>query len=324
MEDKNRCTYIFSNSERCPDTKFEGDEFCYWHSEKAHKAGTDVKSELEKKIKNGEQIEGYQLAKTNLEGAKFIKANLKNVNLSRANLKNGSLFGIDLEGANLFKADFENANLKSANLTKADLLGTKLDRSKLERIDLGKGSIVINEIEADEARHKGNIHRANEKYLEAEEIYRNIKNNFKNQGLTSEGGDFFYREMTVKRKMMPLWSFQRFWSKMIDFACGYGEKPYKIISFSLIFMFIHAVIYSLIGISYQDSTIQWSMSKSMFENINVFLDCFYFSVVTYATLGYGEMLPTGIGRLFAINETFWGAFLISLFVITIYKKMMDR
>ena len=106
-----------------------------------------------------------------------------------------------------------------------------------------------------------------EKFLEAEEIYRNIKNNFKNQGLTSEGGDFFYREMTVKRKMMPLWSFQRLWSKLIDFACGYGEKPYKIISFSLIFMFIHAIIYALLGISYQDSIIKWGLNKSFLENI---------------------------------------------------------
>ncbi|MFC1724597.1 pentapeptide repeat-containing protein [candidate division KSB1 bacterium] len=324
MADKNRCIYVFINGDRCPGEIFEDDEYCYWHSEKASKKGVDVKSELEKKIKNDELIEGYQLSNANLEGGKFIKANLKNVNLSRANLKNGSLFGVDLEGANLFKADFENANLKSANLAMADLLGTKLDRSKLERIDLGRGSIIINELEGDEAKHKGNIHRANEKYLEAEEIYRNIKNNFKNQGLTSEGGDFFYREMIVKRKMMPYWSFQRFWSKMIDFACGYGEKPYKIISFSLIFQFIHAIIFAMIGISYGDSIIRWSFSKSLIENLDVLSKCFYFSVVTYATLGYGEMLPTGIGRYFAINETFWGAFLISLFVITIYKKMMDR
>ncbi|MEE8483187.1 MAG: ion channel [Nitrospinota bacterium] len=41
-------------------------------------------------------------------------------------------------------------------------------------------------------------------------------------------------------------------------------------------------------------------------------------------LGYGDYTPVGIGKLFAFSEAYFGAFLIALFVITVYKKYMER
>jgi len=323
MEDK-QCIYVFSNGKRCTDKVFEDDEYCYWHSCKASKKDSDVKSVLEQKIKDNELIEGYHLKRANLEGVHFIKANLKNVNLERANLRGGHLFGADFEGANLFKADCENANLKNANLNKANLLGIKLEKAKLERVHLGKKSIVLNEIEGDIAREKGNEKEAHNKYIEAEEIYRNIKNIFKNQGLAQEVGEFFYREMTVKRKLMPKFSLERLWSKLVDFTCGYGEKPYKIISSSLVFIFINSIIFFFSGMINNDTIIRFNLNKSLLENLETFLKSCYFSVVTFTTLGYGDFTAKGFGKFFAVAEAFLGAFMMALFVITFSKKMMDR
>lgn len=319
-----QCKYMFSDGKRCTEDVYEMDDYCFWHSPDVSKEGKDIKPILEIKIRNGESLEGFNLSKANLQRVNLVKANLKNVKLDRANLRYGSLFGANLEGASLFKTDFESANLKNANLDNADLLGTNLDKTKFERVFIGKDNIVKNEIEGDKALEKGDKKHAHAKYVEAEEIYRNIKNNYKAQGLTTEVGDFFYREMRVKRKLMSKYSLPRLWAKLIDFTCGYGEKPYKIISASLFFMMINAIIFCFTGYSFSGSEHSLGFHQSIIENIEVILKSVYFSIVTFTTLGYGDITPIGFSRFFAVTEAFLGAFMMALFVLTISKKMMDR
>lgn len=53
------------------------------------------------------------------------------------------------------------------------------------------------------------------------------------------------------------------------------------------------------------------------NNINdriSFLDSIYFSVVTFATLGYGDIIPEGVGKVLAILEVLTGLFLVAIFV----------
>ncbi|MGK0441311.1 MAG: voltage-gated potassium channel Kch [Pseudohongiellaceae bacterium] len=48
----------------------------------------------------------------------------------------------------------------------------------------------------------------------------------------------------------------------------------------------------------------------------------YFSVVTFTTLGYGDLTPSsGVSRALAAIEAFAGSFTIALFVVVFVKKM---
>jgi len=47
----------------------------------------------------------------------------------------------------------------------------------------------------------------------------------------------------------------------------------------------------------------------------------YFSVVTFTTLGYGDIIPLGISRLFAGIEALLGGFILAIFVVVFVKKM---
>lgn len=51
-----------------------------------------------------------------------------------------------------------------------------------------------------------------------------------------------------------------------------------------------------------------------------FLTCFYFSGVTFTTLGYGDISPQGIVRLLAMLESGVGAFLMALFVYAYTRR----
>ena len=59
----------------------------------------------------------------------------------------------------------------------------------------------------------------------------------------------------------------------------------------------------------------------MAENLNSFLTSLYFSVVTFTTLGYGDITPIGPSRLIAALEAFTGSFTIALFVVVFVKRM---
>jgi len=318
------CQFVFSSGEKCKEKVFENSSLCYWHNPDIKKEGTDIKPQLEQKAKNGESMEGYQLAKTDLEDIYLIGADLRNTNLKRANLSKGHLYNINFKGANLFKVDMNEANLRGANLENADLLGVNFGNALLERINWGINNMIKNELEAEKEKTRGDKNTVQEMYLEAEEIYRNIKTNFKNRGMSTESGKFFYREMIMKRKQMSLFSMERFWSKLMDIICGYGEYPFKIITFSLSFIGFNALIYSFLGWNSAEGVWRLSLNHSLYENLRVLFNSFYYSVVTYTTLGYGDFTPFGFAKLFAFVEAYSGAFLMALFVITVYKHMMER
>jgi len=56
-------------------------------------------------------------------------------------------------------------------------------------------------------------------------------------------------------------------------------------------------------------------------NLLSLLNCLYFSVVTFTTLGYGDMVPVGAARALAAFEAFTGSFTMALFVVVFVKKM---
>lgn len=323
---KPQCQYRFIDKAACPESAEENSGFCFWHDPNTDKSGKDIKGRLEEKHNRGERLEGFQLKGADLDDIYLTRSNLFNVNFTRANLHRAHLFQSNLNQACLFKTNIDKANFKMCSLRGAELLGAYLGGAELENIDFGDTLKIKNEGEGDAFRKQGDKAKAREKYFEAEEIYRNIKTNFKNRGLSFEGGQYFYKEMVMKRKQLPALAFERVWSLMMDMASGYGEMPYKIIGFSVTFMTLWALIFSFLGILHSSTgyIVRFSMNHTLYQNCIVFYDVMYYSVVTFTTLGYGDFTPMGIGKMLAVMESFSGAFLIALFVITVYKRYMER
>ena len=61
------------------------------------------------------------------------------------------------------------------------------------------------------------------------------------------------------------------------------------------------------------------------KTTNFFLDCLYFSIITFTTLGFGDFRPLeGWGRIFAGTEAFIGALMMALFVYTFARRTGGR
>ena len=289
-------------------------------------ADENTKNEIETLHNNNKSLEGIQLKYTNMKNVKFVNANMAHADLTRSDFSNASMFGINLEGATLFKANFEGANLKSANLKNCELLGADFTNAKLNNIDWGENYKVINETEAEKAATSGDYEKSKAKYKEAEDIYRTLKMSLQAQTLGDDVGKMFEREMIVKRKQMPLFSPSRFLSKLAHIAFGYGEKIGNIFYTILAVLVACAFIYGINGVDYQDRNLSFfSEDIQDYGYFRTFGNLFYFSVVVFSTVGFGEITPLGLlNKTVMMFEGLVGGIIMSIIMIAIYKHLMDR
>lgn len=319
------CQYIAHDGTQC-NNRVSGTEHCFWHDSSPEKDLSDVKGKLEAYALSGGYLKGLQLKRANLEDLNLVNHDHKNgYDLSgsdfyRANLRGAHFFNITLRNGSLMKADLRDANLHFGRFNETNLLGVKLDGSKMDHIELGDK--VQQEKLAKLADMAGKRAEAIDFYEQAEEIYRNLRKAAEEQGLFSLGGRFIHSELTMRRHCHPLFSINRLKSKCIDLFCGYGERPGNVVIFSLGLIFVCACLYFVLGLRFEGEHLQLNFTQGGFiENVKGFLISLYFSVVTFTTLGYGDVTPLGGSRPVAALEAFTGGFTMALFVVVFVKKM---
>ena len=84
---------------------------------------------------------------------------------------------------------------------------------------------------------------------------------------------------------------------------GYGERPMRVVIFMMLAVAIYAGVYHLLP---------WPTCKNAPTG---WLDDFYFSAVTFTTLGYGDILPgTDALKLICASEALVGGLSLGLIV----------
>jgi len=316
-----KCKYVCANGIQCHHHSENDSNLCYWHNDEL-KQETNLTHLLEQRAKDNFPMSGFQLRKANLEGINLVHGGHKegykliHADLYRANLKEAHLFGCNLTGTSLMKADLRYANLHCAKLDSCNLLGVRLEGARLEGATWGKE--IIQEKMAREAKTQA---EKMDYWQQSEEIYRNLRKASEQAGLFETSGHFFEREMVMRRYLMPMFSSKRFYSKVVDIFCGYGERPIRVVMFSLFAIITFGLLYAGIGVHDGEEVLKWRANYTFSENIMQLLTCLYFSVVTFTTLGYGDLTPFGLSRFLAAIEAFIGSFTLALFVVVFVKKM---
>lgn len=298
----------------------------FWLDAEADKREVEGLAEaLQRRAGDGRPMLGFQLKKADLAGIDLVNHgahtgySLRDADLYRANLSNAHLFALDLRGSSLMKADLRQANLHCADLRDCNLLGIRLDGARLDNVIWDRQ--LLQERQGREQLRSGNAGAARQLFQEAEETYRNLRLHLEKAGLFEQAGQFFHREMVMRRLQMPPRSARRLMSWMVDLFSGYGEKPLNVVLFSMGLIGFCALLYFLVGVRHGDLSLGLALERGLLANLKDLLNCFYFSVVTFTTLGYGDISPHGLARPIAAFEAFVGSFTMALFVVVFVKKM---
>ncbi len=324
MVNSTHCRHHADDALPCLEPAEQGD-LCFWHSSSADKSSTPLADALQAYVRRHRAVSELQLKRANLAGVDLVNRNhkggftLHRCDLYRADLRGAHLFSIDLRGSSLMKADLREANLHCADLRGCNLLGAKWHDARIDTLHIGEQ--ILQEQQAYQYQRAGKSAKAHEAFEQAEEIYRDLRKAAEAQGLFEFGGRCLHKELTMRRYQFPLLSAHRFISKMIDLFCGYGERPLRVVIFALLLMLCCALFYFIFGLRHGDQMLVLSLHNSLLDNLYNFVAAIYFSIVTFTTLGYGDITPIGYSRLIAAFEAFTGSFTIALFVVVFVKKM---
>jgi tetratricopeptide (TPR) repeat protein len=92
---------------------------------------------------------------------------------------------------------------------------------------------------------------------------------------------------------------------------GHGERPSKAFSSAIFVILVSAFFYTF-GNLLKNNVV---FKPTIFESL-------YFSVVTFTTVGYGDIVPQGAAKLLAVIESFSGVFIMPLFIIALSRKYL--
>ncbi|MBA7568698.1 hypothetical protein ES708_10432 [subsurface metagenome] len=214
-----------------------------------------------------------------------------------------------------------NVNNEKGNISfkRAYLENTNLDIELIKDVSIDFSGALLRNTKIEKDQIKNHILQENEKkFTEAKEIFLLLRNNFHSIGRYEDESWAFKKEKDMERKSyFHFKSLHKWlWSCLLNGLFGYGEQPVKVIASAIIIILIFTFLFMSSGIS--DTSIGGFTSKN-------FLDCVYFSIITFTTLGYGDFRPVeGCGRIFAGTEAFIGASMMALFVYTFARRTGGR
>jgi hypothetical protein len=121
------------------------------------------------------------------------------------------------------------------------------------------------------------------------------------------------KKYTVPKSSIALIKYRFKWlvSMVNNIVWGYGERPLRIILFAFFVISSYAGIYN---------AVEWVDNDSNGYNLSLF-DSFYYSVVTFSTLGYGDITPnTQLLKVLAGSEALLGALSVGLLIAGFSNK----
>jgi len=238
--------------------------------------------------------------------------------------------------ADVSKCSFANSNIERVDMT--DSIWMRDDdkpknsvsafiKKVKNKVGLPDTSIIIWEEQQGELK---------DNWKELEGIYRRLKQSYQKYGDNSTAGKLYYQEMECKRKQLKGIE-KHFWYLFYKSLCGYGERPFRVIWASGLIIFASSLLFFYLGIELLGSEVldvpprlidynlslnfMWAIRNSDLV-IRDWLECLYTSVITFTTLGYGDVHPIGFSRIVASVEAGFGIIMTALFIFVFSRKML--
>lgn len=106
----------------------------------------------------------------------------------------------------------------------------------------------------------------------------------------------------------------------------YGEGHWNVLFSLCVVTLLYSLIYPIWGIQRGDEVLKYSvslnniLSRDIHVDWEIWVNSIYFSVVTFTTLGYGDVQPVGFAKYVAASEAVIGASLMALLVFVLGRR----
>jgi len=293
---------------------------------------------------DGERVDGARFDRSVLQGVDWFEAcGLIGAEFNQAELQGASFAAADLREANFDNADaadvsFQGANLEDASMVECDVRGAnfcdvRLDQAVFRNARIGRetafGDRTIYEQEL------GATETARETAQAAIWTYHQIRGLHQDNALPIEARQYELAEKDVRRRAD--WIGGRYVAALRGEASrwitGYGMSPWRVLVTAGVVVLLSAVLYPTTGglvetvaNGGESESITWSVEEPV-ENPAFFVGTvlfrsLYFSVVTFTTLGYGDIRPVGdVARTLAGVEAVLGQALLALLVFVLSRRI---
>jgi len=258
---------------------------------------------------HGTQLDGMLIRNVNLrwatvedvgfKGARLVDCNLSQATFSRCYFRRTAFRNCDIVNSKFESCEFPNARLESS----------RLDFASFRNCEIEFSSIALRD-------------DANPQALER--ICRNLKLNAMSMGRFADASDLAYHERTYERHVLYRQAFPRgggkprrrgraivLWldSMLFNWLWGYGERPWRLALGMLVAIFGFGTLqFALDGLP----------GHGWWEHV-------YFSGVTFASIGYGDLVPHGpLPRVLAVLEGLLGITFLGMLIASASKKIMHR
>lgn len=339
------------------ETKYDGAVIVGYFGE-----SVTVAKAMEIEIKAGRSLSKAYLPNLALEGGVGLgPKRVHAADLTGAHFTNAFLPKVHFGYSRLDHANFAGANLEEAYLSDCSLTYVNFNNAKLHRTKLRNnrflGSVGLNKTSFQGYRWGWfPTHSMLETYPEqCEPVYRDLSSYFASQGLFDDASWATYRACVMRQRMLRkqlsygntilrysmlnlanyrsptsgatdydwkrmrgLWIMNLLlYAKTYLFMAvtGYGEKPIRVIITAFGVISCYTLVYFL-GAGLIESG--GGLTNSSFT------DCLYFSLVTFSTLGYGDILPKHSFRLLAASEALMGILLCGLLLFCLGRRSVGR
>jgi hypothetical protein len=264
-------------------------------------------------------LAGADLSEAKLTGADLYKADLSGAYLTGTDCEGADLAGVklagaDLRGANLQGADLTDADLSHARLANAILIGANLTRASVGQANLRHANLAGANVTDLHYRPVGSM-RGN--YLGI----RGLDSSFGNPHFVRDANDQDYLdtfERSIERTHSPL---RRRLMRLVFGAWGlidYGRSLTRLAAYAGLVALAFGLVYFL------DRALGWEL-LDFSSSADSGLSPFYYSVVTYTTLGFGDITPRHwIGEIVVVTEVILGYITLGMLLSILANKVARR
>lgn len=243
-------------------------------------------------------------AKIHLANAELPRLNLAGADLRHADLRKANLLGVILIGAKLDSAD-----LRETFLREADLTGASLSNADIRSATFSYANV------------------ANVKTIDIIYTRKSIRGKFLGvRGVESSWGDAMFKRMAADQAYLDSvqWHKGKSWQRALFCIWGwfdYGRSLTRILGLAAFLIILFGVLYTIFP---ETVGLDCCVGVEKCARHGKFTP-FYFSVVTFTTLGFGDVAPqTTFGEIIVTVEVIFGYLSLGLLLSVLADKVARR